>query len=192
VEHAGETGRMLAGIATATDSQEEDTRRLRELAEHVAGMAGETADATRNQKAFSSRIVDATDGMRTLAEQVSRSTGEHSRNARQVAGALRELGEGVEAIAEAVRQQMSEVEPVRTALQTIRSLAESNQARADVMSETVAALAPRADSLRAELGRFRFRGAPAAVAPAPPAGDGLALVELAEASVVDDPAAHQR
>ncbi len=194
VEHAAETGRMLAGIAAATDGQEADTRKLKELAENVAAMAREAADATRNQKAFSSRIVDATEGMRTLAEQVTRSTGEHSHNARQVAAALEELGEGVAAILRSVRGQMSEAEPVREALHTIRTLADSNQARAEAMGGTLSALASRADSLRAELSRFRFRGAPGA-APAGQPGGGAPEPSAGRAAlplVVDDPPTHQR
>jgi methyl-accepting chemotaxis protein len=161
VDHSAETGRMLAGIADATDLQGESTRQLKDLAGRVAAMARETAEATGSQKAESSRIVDATEAVRSLAEQVSHSTQEHSRNARQVADAMRDLGDGVEAIAQAIRRQLDEAEPIGGSLREIHSLAESNQSLSDNMAETVMALASRADSLRAELSRFRFHGAPA-------------------------------
>jgi methyl-accepting chemotaxis protein len=163
VEHSAETGRMLAGIAEATDIQGESTHQLKDLAERVAAMARETAEATGDQKAASSRIVDATEAVRSLAEQVSHSTQEHSRNARQVADAMRDLGDGVEAIARAIRRQLDEAEPIGSSLREIHHLAESTQSRSDTMSETVMALASRAGSLRTEFSRFSFHGAPAPI-----------------------------
>jgi methyl-accepting chemotaxis protein len=166
VEHSAETGRMLAGVAEATESQGESTRQLKALADRLAGMARETAEAACSQQSFSSRIVDATDGVRALAEQVARSTQEHSRNAHEVADAMRQLGAGVEAITDAVRHQLEQAEPIRGALREIRYLAEGNRGRSASMSQTVTALATRADSLRAELSRFRFQGAPESTMPA--------------------------
>ena len=160
VEHSAETGRMLATIAETTENQSAGTDRLRQMAEQVTAMARETVAATRSQKAFSARIIDAADSMRSLAEQVTRSTQEHSLNARQVAAAMGELGDGVDAIAAAAREQLQEGEPVDAALATILASAEENRERAATMSRTLTSLSARADTLRAELSRFRFRGSP--------------------------------
>ena len=165
VEHSAETGRMLAAITETTENQSAGTDRLRQMAEKVTTMARETVAATRSQKAFSARIIDATDNMRSLAEQVTRSTQQHSLNARQVAAAMGELGNGIDTIAAAAREQLQEVEPVDTALATILTSAEENRERAATMSATVTSLARRADTLRAELSRFRFRGSPGEITP---------------------------
>ena len=160
VEHSAETGRMLAAITETTENQAAGTDQLRQMAEQVTAMARETVAATRSQKAFSARIIDAADSMRSLAEQVTRSTQEHSLNARQVAAAMGELGHGIDTIAAAAREQLQEVEPVDAALATILASARDNRERAATMSETLTSLSARADTLRAELSRFRFRGSP--------------------------------
>ncbi|MCZ6747369.1 MAG: methyl-accepting chemotaxis protein, partial [Acidobacteria bacterium] len=160
VEHSAETGRMLAAITETTENQSAGTDRLRQMAEQVTAMARETVAATRSQKAFSARIIDAADSMRSLAEQVTRSTQEHSLNARQVAAAMGELGQGINTIATAAQEQLQEVEPVDAALATILASARENRERATTMSETLTSLSARADTLRAELSRFRFRGSP--------------------------------
>ena len=96
----------------------------------------------------------------------------------------RDLGDGVEAIAQAIRRQLDQAEPIGGSLQEIHRLADSNQSRSDNMAETVMALASRADSLRAELSRFRFHGAPATIhragaeMAAPPDDDAIASVKM--------------
>jgi methyl-accepting chemotaxis protein len=166
VQHSEETGRMLTAIAVATEQQSSGTRQLRTLADQVTALAKETAQATRGQRAFSARIIDAADGMRTLAEQVTGATKEHSLHARQVAGAMQNLSTGIETIQAAAAEQLRESEPVEIALRAIQATAEGNQQRAGTLSETLTSLSSRADTLCAELSRFRFRDSPVeAVAP---------------------------
>ena len=166
VQHSAETGRMLAAIAETTEQQSSGTRQLGMLANQVKALAQETAKATRGQRAFSARIIDAADGMRTLAEQVTGSTKEHSLHARQVASAMQDLSTGIEIIQAAAAEQLQESEPVETALRAIQATAENNQERAGTLSATLTSLSLRADTLCAELSRFRFRDSPVeAVAP---------------------------
>jgi methyl-accepting chemotaxis protein len=160
VDSSAESGRMLAAIALATDGQTEATGHIRELVERVAEGARMTADASGQQKIAAHRIADAIDGMRALADQVTRSTQEHSANSKSVAEAMRELGEGVEAIAGAARHQLEQARPVIESLVSIRDQAEGNRTRAEEVADTIHALLLRADTLRAELSRFRFRGSP--------------------------------
>jgi methyl-accepting chemotaxis protein len=160
VQHSAETGRMLSAIAEATEQQSAGTRQLRSLADQVTALAQETAQATRGQRAFSARIIDAADGMRTLADQVTGSTQEHSTHARQVEAAMQNLRSGIETIQAAAEEQLQEAEPVEIALRAIQTTAESNQERASTLSETLTSLSLRADTLCAELSRFRFRDSP--------------------------------
>ena len=161
VAQAAAGGRMLADIARETEGQAEAAGRLRGMTDRVAAMAVQTAEAASRQRVAATRIVDATDGMRALAEQVARSTGEHAANTHRIAGSLQQVRTGVDTIAGAAARQLAEVEPLRAALDLIREQAAGNAGRAADATAIMHGLAQRADALRAELSRFRFRGAPA-------------------------------
>ncbi len=155
VESSTLSSTMARGIELATVEQVKGIRLVTDSMRQITEMVDQIARATQEQTKGSEQIREAAERMRDVTRQVQLSTGEQAKGSKQITQAVEHVTSRVQHIATAVREQRRGSEIIMKSAEEIQLVSKDSAVVAQQMGEVVGGLVRQAETLRAEVNRFK-------------------------------------
>ncbi|MEW6682258.1 MAG: methyl-accepting chemotaxis protein [Nitrospirota bacterium] len=155
VERSTQSSTMARGIELATVEQVKGIRQVTDSMRQITEMVEQIARATQEQTKGSEQIREAAERMRDITRQVRLSTEEQAKGSKQITQAVENVTDRVQHIAAAVREQRRGSEIIMKSAEEIQLVSKDSAVVAKQMSDIVGGLVRQAETLRAEVNRFK-------------------------------------
>jgi methyl-accepting chemotaxis protein len=155
VERSTQASTMARGIELATVEQVKGIRQVTDSMRQITEMVEQIARATQEQTKGSEQIREAAERMRDITRQVRLSTEEQAKGSKQITQAVEHVTDRVQHIATAVREQRRGSEVIMKSAEEIQLVSKDSAVVARQMSDIVGGLVRQAETLRAEVNRFK-------------------------------------
>lgn len=155
LESSTQSSNMARGIELATVEQVKGIRQVTESMRQITEMVEQISRATQEQSKGSEQIREAAERMRDLTRQVRLSTEEQAKGSKQITQAVEHVTDRVQHIASAVREQRKGSEVIMKSAEEIQLVSKDSASVAQQMSDIVGGLVTQAETLRAEVNRFK-------------------------------------
>jgi len=153
---ARESGRRIGEIVQAVQEQTRAAAHVRELMERVRSSVEQLRTATREQEQGTEVVLSGTATMRDVAQQVHRTTEEQARGGNQIRAGIEVVRQAVERIYQALQDQGHACQQSAQYMGRVAAGARANHESAAQMERSTTDLRAAAQSLRAEIHRFRL------------------------------------
>jgi methyl-accepting chemotaxis protein len=155
LDSSTQSSNMARGIELATVEQVKGIRQVTESMRQITQMVEQISHATQEQSKGSEQIREAAERMRDITRQVKLSTEEQAKGSKQITQAVEHVTDRVQHIASAVREQRRGSEIIMKSAEEIQMVSKDSAVVAQQMSEVVGGLVRQAETLRAEVNRFK-------------------------------------
>lgn len=155
LESSTRSSNMARGIELATIEQVKGIRQVTDSMRKITEMIEQIARATQEQTRGSEQIREAAERMRDITRQVRLSTEEQAKGSKQITQAVEHVTDRVQHIATAVREQRRGSEIIMKSAEEIQLVSKESAVVAQQMSDIVGGLVRQAETLRAEVNRFK-------------------------------------
>jgi len=147
---------MVREIARATVEQSRGSKVVTDAIARIAETVQQIASATGQQAKGSEQIMNAAERMKVITQHVHGSSQEQARGSKQITQAIENISEMVHHLNRAQKEQARGSEQVMKAVERIKEVAEHHSDSMGNMKKIVDLVAQQAETLRAEMGRFKL------------------------------------
>jgi|GEM_PF-669572 len=147
---------MVREIARATVEQARGSKVVTDAIARIAETVQQIASATGQQAKGSEQIMNAAERMKVITQHVHGSSQEQARGSKQITQAIENISEMVHHLNRAQKEQARGSEQVMKAVERIKEVAEHHSDSMGNMKKIVDLVAQQAETLRAEMGRFKL------------------------------------
>jgi methyl-accepting chemotaxis protein len=147
---------MVREIARATVEQARGSKVVTDAIARIAETVQQIASATGQQAKGSEQIMNAAERMKVITQHVHGSSQEQARGSKQITQAIENISEMVHHLNRAQKEQARGSEQVMKAVERIKEVAEHHSDSMSNMKKIVDLVAQQAETLRAEMGRFKL------------------------------------
>ncbi len=160
LEQVADSSRQASGMARAIEkTTAEQARGLAQITDASIGIANQIeqiAAAMQEQRRGSERIAQAAEQMREVTRLVTTASQEQTAGSRQIANAVGSVTMQAAQVARSTSEQSLGAQQISQAVDRIQKVTQDNVDVSIEMDMAVQTLKARADSLQAELARFKF------------------------------------
>jgi len=160
LQQVADSSRMASGMARAIEkTTAEQARGLAQITDASIGIANQIeqiAAAMKEQRRGSERIAQAAEQMREVTRQVTTASQEQTEGSRQIANTIESVTMQAAQVARSTQEQSLGAQQISQAVDRIQKVTQDNVDVSIEMDMAVQTLKSRADSLQAELARFKF------------------------------------
>jgi methyl-accepting chemotaxis protein len=153
---ARESGQRIAEIVGAVQEQARAAHHVQALMDRVRTSVEQLRNATREQEQGNEVVLRGSTTMRDVAQQVHRTTEEQARGGNQIRSGIEVVRQAVERIYQALQDQASACQQSASFMGRVSEGARANHEAAARAERTTGELHAAAETLRAEIGRFRL------------------------------------
>lgn len=146
---------MVKAIARATIEQARGSKQVTMAINRIAEAVQQIASATAEQARGSEQIMKSSEKMKSITKHVERSSHEQSRGSKQITRAIESISEMVHHLNRAQKEQTRGSEQVMGAVVQIKQVAEAQARSIRDLEAAITDLASKADTLGAEVRRFK-------------------------------------
>ena len=160
LEQVADSSRQASGMARAIEkTTAEQARGLAQITDasiDITNQIEQIAAAMQEQRRGSERIAQAAEQMREVTRLVTTASQEQTQGSRQIANAVESVTMQAAQVARSTAEQSLGAQQISQAVDRIQKVTQDNVDVSIEMDMAVQTLKSRADSLQAELARFKF------------------------------------
>jgi methyl-accepting chemotaxis protein len=154
-ESSQKSTQMVKAIARATIEQARGSKQVTMAINRIAEAVQQIASATAEQARGSEQIMKSSEKMKSITKHVERSSHEQARGSKQITRAIESISEMVHHLNRAQKEQTRGSEQVMGAVVQIKQVAEAQARSIRELEASITDLATKADTLGAEVKRFK-------------------------------------